>query len=206
MKDFEFEVWGKCSKQKPHQQVFHWYVPETLISWEAMSRELDKFGNMRQTDRTIKENPKCKACKAQTSLHRENSNILEKKNSCMQRISDWNPRKKRIKCLPVDQTSKEEEECYVPERYPFCTNLRQNYFFQRPSCHHVFFFFFHLVIELTETGIHEPTLNPQTIIKDFLSRPIFCRQILHHLRITAAVINESPSVALLPTNWLHIKP
>jgi hypothetical protein len=102
----------------------------------------------------------------------------------------------------MDQTSKEEEEFYVPERYPLCTNLRQNYFFQRPSCHHIsfFFFFFHLVIELTETGIHQPTLNPQTIITDFLSRPLFCRQILHHLRITAALINESPSLALVPTN------
>ncbi len=98
----------------------------------------------------------------------------------------------------------EEEEFYVPERYPFCTNLRQNYFFQRPSCHHVFFFF-HLVIELTETGIHQPTLNPQTIITDFLSRTLFCRQILHHLRITAALINESPSLALVPTAHQTLK-
>jgi hypothetical protein len=70
-----------------------------------------------------------------------------------------------------------------------------NYFFQRPSCHNIFFFFFfffffHLVIELTETGIHQPTLNSQTIIKDFISRPLSYCQILHHLRITAALINE----------------
>lgn len=120
----------------------------------------------------------------------------------MQRISDWNPRKKLSKCLLVDQTSKKEEEFYVPERYPFCTNLRQNYFFQRPSCHHIFF---HSVIELTKTGIHQPTLNSQTIITDFFSRPLFCRQILHQLRITAALINESPSLALVPTAHQTLK-
>ncbi len=110
----------------------------------------------------------------------------------------------------MDQISKEEEEFDVPERYPFCTNLRQNCFFQRPSCHHIFFFFFfffffHLVIVLTETGIHQPTLNSQTITTDFHSQPLFCPQILHHLRITAALINESHSLALVPTAHQTLK-